>query len=187
MSSTAIVWFRRDLRVHDHPALATAVREHDRVIPVFVSDPHFAGGRYASQRRAGYMRSALHALDQQLQRLGSRLHIRDGYPTDQIQRLAAETDADAVYFTTDVSPYARRRDQRIVDALGARARPQPGNYIAAIDRLATRNGGPLQRLQPVLPRLAGAAPAADPAHAGGARDAHRCGQGAPARRHRTTT
>ncbi len=148
MPSTAIVWFRRDLRVHDHPALATAAREHDRVVPVFVTDPHFAGGRYASPRRTGYMHSALHALDRELQRLGSRLHVREGDPADQIGRLAAETGADAVYFTTDVSPYARRRDQRVVEALGARARPQPGTYIAAIDRLATRKGDPYSVFSP---------------------------------------
>ena len=58
MPSTAIVWYRRDLRVHDHPALAAAAAEHDLVVPVFVTDPRFAEGRYASERRSGYMRSA---------------------------------------------------------------------------------------------------------------------------------
>src|SRR3954466_6602839 len=40
----AIVWFRRDLRLHDHPALVTALREHDRVVPLFVLDPRLIGG-----------------------------------------------------------------------------------------------------------------------------------------------
>ena len=148
MPSTAIVWYRRDLRVHDHPALATAAAEHDHVIPVFVSDPHFAGGRYASPRRTGYMRSALHALDAQLQQLGSRLHFREGDPTAVIAQLADHTQADAVLFTTDVSPYARRRDQRVIATLGPRARPQPGNHIAEIDRIATRSGDPYSVFSP---------------------------------------
>jgi deoxyribodipyrimidine photo-lyase len=38
MPSTAIVWFRRDLRVHDHPALTAALEAADQVIPVFVFD-----------------------------------------------------------------------------------------------------------------------------------------------------
>jgi deoxyribodipyrimidine photo-lyase len=150
MPSTAIVWYRRDLRVHDHPALATAAAEHDHVVPVFVVDPRFAAGRYASERRSGYMRSALHALDGELQRLGSRLHVRAGDPTAVIPQLADETGAGAVYFTTDVSRYARARDQRIVDDLGARARPQPGNYIADIDRLTTRSGDPYSVFSPFL-------------------------------------
>jgi deoxyribodipyrimidine photo-lyase len=148
MPSTAIVWYRRDLRVHDHPALATAAAEHDQVIPVFVVDPRFATGRYASERRSGYMRSALHALDAELQRLGSRLHVRTGDPTEVIPRLADETGACGVYFTSDVSRYARARDQRIVERLGSLARPQPGNYIADIDRLATRNGDPYSVFSP---------------------------------------
>jgi deoxyribodipyrimidine photo-lyase len=148
MPSTAIVWYRRDLRVHDHPALATAAREHDRVVPVFVTDPHFAGGRYASPRRAGYMYSALHALDRQLQELGSRLLFREGDPARAIAQLADETDADAVLFTTDVSRYARRRDQQVVDALGGRARPQPGNHIVDVDRIATQNGDPYTVFSP---------------------------------------
>jgi deoxyribodipyrimidine photo-lyase len=148
MPTTAIVWYRRDLRVHDHPALATAAREYDQVIPVFVTDPHFTGGRYASERRTGYMHSALHALDDQLQRLGSRLHVREGDPVDAITRLAEETHAGAVLFSTDVSPYARRRDQRVVDALGSAARPMPGNHIADIDRIATQNGDPYSVFSP---------------------------------------
>jgi deoxyribodipyrimidine photo-lyase len=148
MPSTAIVWFRRDLRVHDHPALATAAAEHDHVVPVFVTDPRFAGGRYASQRRTGYMRSVLHVLDAQLQELGSRLHFREGDPATVVPQLAAETNAHAVYFTTDVSAYARRRDQAVVDALGGVARPMPGNYVADIDRIATRNGDPYSVFSP---------------------------------------
>ena len=38
MPATAIVWLRRDLRVHDHPGLAAAARSCDRVVPVFVLD-----------------------------------------------------------------------------------------------------------------------------------------------------
>jgi hypothetical protein len=35
----AVVWFRRDLRLSDHPALAKACRRHDCVVPLFVWDP----------------------------------------------------------------------------------------------------------------------------------------------------
>jgi deoxyribodipyrimidine photo-lyase len=37
--STALVWFRRDLRLADNPALATALARHAQVIPVFVHAP----------------------------------------------------------------------------------------------------------------------------------------------------
>src|SRR4051794_22729109 len=64
--TTAIVWFRRDLRVHDHPALARAAREFDRVIPLFVLDPALLRGRYRSDARVAYMHACLRALDAEL-------------------------------------------------------------------------------------------------------------------------
>ena len=50
--TTAIVWFRRDLRVHDHPALTAAARSADRVVPVFVLDDALLRGRFESGPRA---------------------------------------------------------------------------------------------------------------------------------------
>jgi deoxyribodipyrimidine photo-lyase len=38
-TSIALVWIRRDLRLHDHPALSIALAEHDHVVPVFILDP----------------------------------------------------------------------------------------------------------------------------------------------------
>lgn len=46
MSPTAVVWFRRDLRIHDHPALVQAVAEFDRIVPLFVVDEHLLDGRW---------------------------------------------------------------------------------------------------------------------------------------------
>jgi deoxyribodipyrimidine photo-lyase len=48
MSRAAIVWFRRDLRLHDHPALVTATREYEHAVPVFVLDGGLLHGRFAS-------------------------------------------------------------------------------------------------------------------------------------------
>lgn len=48
---TAIVWFRRDLRVHDHPALCAALDRHDRVVPFFCLDDRLLHGLHASGPR----------------------------------------------------------------------------------------------------------------------------------------
>jgi deoxyribodipyrimidine photo-lyase len=42
---TAVVWLRRDLRLHDHPALWRAAEEFARVVPLFVLDPALLSGR----------------------------------------------------------------------------------------------------------------------------------------------
>ena len=111
MTSTAILWYRRDLRGHDHPALRAALDGHDRVVPVFVLDDALLGGRYASGARTDFMLGCLRALGQALRERGSGLVVRHGRPEHEIPSLASETGATAVYWTSDVSPYARSRDQ----------------------------------------------------------------------------
>ncbi len=51
---TAIVWFRRDLRMHDHPALRAALDENERVIPFFCFDDRLLHGRHASGPRTAF-------------------------------------------------------------------------------------------------------------------------------------
>jgi len=70
MTSTAILWYRRDLRVHDHPALRAALDAHDRVVPVFVLDDALLHGRYASPARMTFMLGCLGALGTALRSRG---------------------------------------------------------------------------------------------------------------------
>src|SRR3954452_3669710 len=78
--STALVWFRRDLRVHDHPALTAAHRECDRVLPVFVLDPRLLGGRFPSLNRAWFLHGCLAELRAALRERGADLLVRTGRP-----------------------------------------------------------------------------------------------------------
>src|SRR4051794_2313270 len=103
--STSIVWFTRDLRVHDHPALRAAVDSSDAVIPVFCLDDRLLHGRHASGPRTQFMLECLADLDRSLKERGGALVIRRGKPEEELAKLAA----DAVHFTADVSPFARSR------------------------------------------------------------------------------
>jgi deoxyribodipyrimidine photo-lyase len=131
MPATAAVWFRRDLRVHDHPALHRAVAEFERVIPVFVLDDVLLAGRYRSDPRARWMLGCLEALDAELRARGSGLTVLRGRPEQVLPGLGA----DAVLWTSDVSPYARARDRRVTEALrsaGVRALPHTGTYVVDV-------------------------------------------------------
>ena len=64
----ALVWFRRDLRVHDHPALRAALASRGQVVPVFCLDDRLLHGRHASGPRTAFLLECLADLDSQLAR-----------------------------------------------------------------------------------------------------------------------
>ena len=149
--ATAIVWFRRDLRVHDHPALHAARDAFARVVPLFVVDDALIHGRYASPTRARFMLGCLRELDRALKDVGSGLVIRHGPPADAVVELAREAGAAAVFWTSDVAPYARRRDTRVSDALredGVAARPCGGGYLVDVSKPRTQGGKPYTVFSP---------------------------------------
>ena len=129
MASTALVWFRRDLRVHDHPPLRAALAAHDRVVPVFVLDDRLLHGRHASGSRTQFMLESLQDLRAALQERGGNLVVTRGTPEIELPKLAAEHGAETVYFASDVSPFALARDRRID------GRRTPGNFVADIGKL----------------------------------------------------
>jgi deoxyribodipyrimidine photo-lyase len=133
VASSAIVWFRRDLRLHDHPALHAAVERFERVTCAFVLDDALLEGRYSSPTRVRFMLACLEELDAALRaRGGGGLVVLRGRPERELPELARATGASAVLWSADVSPYARRRDARVTDALregGVEARPLGGTYV----------------------------------------------------------
>jgi len=128
------VWFRRDLRLADHPALTRAA-EAGEVVPLFVVDPAF---RRSGAPRKAFLAGALAALDEST---GGALVVRTGDPVEVVPALAAEVGAERVVVTEDHGPYGRRRDAAVADALGAggrRLRAVGTSYAVAPG--ATRKG-----------------------------------------------
>ncbi len=151
MSSTALLWFRRDLRLTDHPALTLALHEFDRVVPVFVLDDALLQGRFASTPRTAFMLGCLRSLDAALRGCGSGLVIRHGKPEAELVALAGECSAQAVLWTSDVAPYARARDRGVTIALsdaGVRAQPQGGTYVIDVSKPRTQAGKPFTVFSP---------------------------------------
>ncbi|WP_154940612.1 cryptochrome/photolyase family protein [Micromonospora palomenae] len=107
---TAVVLFTRDLRVHDHPALATACAAFDRVVPLYVLDPALAD---RSPNRTRFLHQSLAELREALRRRGGDLVVRQGDPVAETIRLAREVGAEGIGLSADVSRYARRRERRL--------------------------------------------------------------------------
>jgi len=111
-SSPVVMWFRRDLRLDDHPALERALASGE-VLPLFVIDPAF--GSHGSAR-AAVLGAALRALNDAT---GGALVVRCGDPVAVVPAVAAEIGATEVHVTRDHGPYGRRRDHAVAEALGA--------------------------------------------------------------------
>ena len=145
MTATAIAWFRRDLRLHDHPALVAALASADAVIPVFVLDDRLLGGSRPSPNRAWFMRGSLVELAASLAERGAALRVLRGDPAEVIPAFASEAGAAGVFVTRDATPYGRRRDRATAERLGALGIPldaRSGLYVHEPDELATADGRP---------------------------------------------
>ena len=162
------MWFRRDLRVHDLPALAGAARGRPDRAGVRVRRPAAEDGPLPQR---------------QPHRLHARLPARAGRRATRPRREAGGPPRAArarrsrrwprgrtprdVYFTADSSPWSRRRDQEVIDRLaadGVRAHASPGAF--AVDdpsNRAHRRGQALHGVHALPPRVGGRGPAPRPA------------------------
>jgi deoxyribodipyrimidine photo-lyase len=110
-----VVLYHRDLRVHDHPALAEAARTGRPVLPLFVVDKRlFSGPRSAN--RAAFLVESLTDLRGSLERMAGQLYIRVGDPLDEVMKVVAQTGAETVHVGEDVTPLARRRQDLLEEA-----------------------------------------------------------------------
>jgi deoxyribodipyrimidine photo-lyase len=112
----ALVLFTRDLRVHDNPALATAAREHDTLMPAFVFDRELLRRTRSAPNRLAFLLTSLRDLDGSLRERGARLVLRDGDVVEQAMRLAHEAEITCLYMSADCTPYARARHERLARA-----------------------------------------------------------------------
>jgi deoxyribodipyrimidine photo-lyase len=112
VADVSVMWFRRDLRLADHPALQAAVDSGpDGVVPLFVLDPVLID-------RSGPGRLAY--LGASLEHLSSRVegfHVVAGDPVDEVVRVARHVGADTVHITADHAPFGSARDKNVGHAL----------------------------------------------------------------------
>jgi deoxyribodipyrimidine photo-lyase len=123
---SALVWFRRDLRAHDHAALYHALTSARRVWCVFVFDRDILDALPRIDRRVDFIHASLHALNTRLRELGAqhghtgvRLLVRHGRAVDEIAALSRSLGVQAVFANHDDEPAALHRDAAARAALAA--------------------------------------------------------------------
>ncbi|MYY04399.1 MULTISPECIES: deoxyribodipyrimidine photo-lyase [unclassified Streptomyces] len=120
--TTAVVLFTADLRLHDHPPLRAALAGADEVVPLFVHDRAIEAAGFGAPNRRAFLADCLRDLDAGLRDRGGRLVIRSGEVAAEVCAVAAETGAREVHVAAGVSAYARRREERLREALGSAGR-----------------------------------------------------------------
>jgi deoxyribodipyrimidine photo-lyase len=112
--SLAILWFRRDLRLHDNPALALALERHRYVLPVYIHAPDEEAPWSPGAASRWWLH---HALTDLAEQLGGRLLIRSGDSLATLRRLVADSGAEAVYWNRLYEPATIARDTQVKQAL----------------------------------------------------------------------
>jgi deoxyribodipyrimidine photo-lyase len=118
MSAPLILWFRRDLRLTDNPALAAACASGRPLVALYILDDSDTAQSGAASR--WWLHHGLSAIDCELSRLGGCLVLRRGHPAEILETLIAESGAEAVYWNRCYEPHAVARDRTIKTALMAR-------------------------------------------------------------------
>jgi deoxyribodipyrimidine photo-lyase len=138
-----VLWFRRDLRLHDNPALVAAVEGafadgDGTVVPLITIDS--AQWRYFSPPLRAYIRASMEDLDRSL---GGNLLIQHGDPAQILPRVARAVAASTVHVAAAHTPYAMARDKRVSHALeqaGIRWEVTGSGYAVAPGRVTKEDG-----------------------------------------------
>ncbi len=143
-----ILWFRRDLRLADHVALAAACADGRPVLPVFIHDETVEALGAAAKWRLG---EGLRVFAGTLESAGSRLILRRGAALPVLRALIEETGAGAVYWQRVHDPEGIARDTAVKSALkaaGIAARSFPGAVLFDPWTVETGQGGPYSVYSP---------------------------------------
>jgi len=148
--SAALMWFRRDLRLHDLPALLQACSDGTEVLGCFVLDPRLEAS--AGPRRLQFLGDSLRELHAEL---NGRLLITRGLPHAIIPQLCAAVGTTAVHVSADFSPYGVRRDHEVAEALaavGASLIATGSPYLVSPGRVTKDDGTPYKVFTPFFRR-----------------------------------
>lgn len=166
-SRPILVWFRRDLRLADHPALSAACESGRPVIAVFILDPETEALGAAAKWR---LEQGVEVFARRLAERGSRLILRRGAAMDVLRDLIAQTGAGAVYWSRLYDPASRERDSRIKAALkdrGLAARSFGGHLLREPFDVMTKAGSYFKVFTPywrAVSAMEVPVPLSEPAH-----------------------
>jgi deoxyribodipyrimidine photo-lyase len=111
--TTALILFRRDLRLTDNPALSAACAAHAQVLPVFIHEPGEGGDWASGSASRWWLHHSLAALHARLSTNHSGLHLRQGDTLEILRELVKHSGASAVYWNRRYEPASIARDKEV--------------------------------------------------------------------------
>lgn len=149
--STAIAWFRQDLRLADNPALRAAASAANRVVPVYVWSPEEEGAWAPGGAARWWLQESLRALDARLRERGSRLLITRGPTVDALLAIARATGATQIFWNRRYEPAAMAVEAALEKQLAAAGLTGLGFHssrLAPPDAVRSAAGTPYQVFTP---------------------------------------
>lgn len=113
----AIIWFRKDLRLSDNPALAAAIESKSPIIPIFIWAPEEEKPWMPGEASQWWLHHSLLDLDNELKKLGSKLYCFKGKSLEVLEQIIKETGADKVFWNRRYEKYIIERDSKIKSKL----------------------------------------------------------------------
>ena len=143
-----LVWFRRDLRLRDNPALSAACQECQEIVPLFVFDEPLLRSHAFGSACVGFMLGCLEELRRSLALHGVSLAWRMGDPIESVMQAASDFKVDAVYWNRDYEPAALERDCTVQQRLaqhGWTVRTFKDHVVFEAEEVRGQSGDPFQR------------------------------------------
>lgn len=147
----ALVWLRRDFRLHDNPALSAASERGKPIIPVYIHAPEEQAPWQPGGASDWWRHQSIEHFQQLLKKKGLRLIIRAGSSRKTLMSLVEETGADAVYWNRLYEPTTIPRDTEIKKSLkdaGVEVQALPSALMYEPHKALKEDGTPYQVFTP---------------------------------------
>jgi deoxyribodipyrimidine photo-lyase len=141
--SPVIVWFRKELRLADHKALAAAVESGAPVLPLYIHDVETKGAVVPGGAARWWLHESLKALNASLEELGGGLILREGRTRDVLADILGETNARAIHATQSYEPFGTRSEADVDELCSENDvafHLHPGRLLFAPGDIATKEG-----------------------------------------------
>ncbi|XP_068718955.1 uncharacterized protein [Montipora capricornis] len=146
--NTALHWFRKNLRLHDNPALCEAIKGSACLFAVYILPPVIPDTNI-SANRWNFLIECLEDLDHSLRSIGSKLLVVQGYPAEIIPKLIECLHITKLTFESESEPFSRQRDAvitHLAESVGVKVVSCTSHTLYDVDGVIKANNNETPKL-----------------------------------------